>query len=126
MPQSFLRSEDSISLDLLFFSSKLGRTPKSPWLVPSLMLPMLLSKKIELLSKSLSPLTYLSLHQFIQSNGILRLHVFLLLLLFLQHKPWGEGVAIDALITTARTLPEPAVKPLLNGLEEMPTDLRIS
>lgn len=65
---------------------------------------------------------YLFLHQFIQCDGVLRLKFFLLLLLFLQDKARREGVAIDALITT-RTLPEPAVQPLLNGLKKIPADL---
>ena len=48
--------------------------------------------------------------------------VLLLLELFLEDKAGREGVAIDALVTT-RTLPEPAVDALLNGVKKVLTHL---
>ena len=67
--------------------------------------------------------THLLFDQLVQSDGVLRLEAFLLLLHLLQDEPWGEGVSIDALVATAGTLPEPTVDPLLYGLQEVLANL---
>ena len=63
--------------------------------------------------------THLTLHELVQRDGVLRLHILLLLLLLLQDKPRGEGVAVDALVPPVRALPEPAVDPLVDGMQEV-------
>ena len=65
---------------------------------------------------------YLCLDKLLKGNGVLWLKLLLFFELSLEDKPGREGVAVDTLFS-ARTLPEPTIDSLLNGMEKVLTHL---
>lgn len=59
---------------------------------------------------------HLVFYQFLKRDLLVLL---LLLLVFFQHKARGQCVPVHAVVSSARTDPEPAVLIILNGIQEI-------
>ena len=64
-------------------------------------------------------LAHLHIEELLKGDLLLLGSLSVGLLLTLEHEPWREGVAVFAVVSSIRALPEPSVPPSLDRVDEV-------